>query len=42
MRDTMAAAILSTGIKAFLIIAIPVTLIVYACIFVGSDSEDRK
>ncbi|MEG1068877.1 MAG: hypothetical protein RSE27_01610 [Ruthenibacterium sp.] len=35
----MAAAIFTTGIKAFFIIAIPVTLIVYACLFVGSASE---
>lgn len=35
----MAAAIFATCIKAFFIIAIPVTLIVYVCIFVGSSAE---
>ena len=34
------AHLLTTLIKAILIIAIPVTLIVYACLLVGSRSED--
>ena len=32
--------ILSTLLKALLIIAIPITLVVYACLFVASESDD--
>ncbi len=35
----MTIAILGTALKALFIIAIPITLIVYACIFVGAAAE---
>lgn len=35
----MAMAIFATALKALFIIAIPITLIVYACVFVGAAAE---